>query len=163
MIAVRDAADADLAAILAIYNEAVANTTAIWNEQPGDLDSRRAVLADRRAKSFPFLVAERAGEVVGYASFGDFRPFDGYRHTVEHSVYVRHDRRGESIGRTLVLALIERAQALGKHVMVGGIEAGNVASIRLHESLGFVVVGRLPEVGFKFGRWLDLLFMQKML
>ena len=163
MIAVRDAADTDLAAILAIYNDAVANTTAIWNETPGDLDNRAAVLADRRARNFPFLIAEEAGEVVGYASFGDFRPFDGYRHTVEHSVYVRQDRRGQGVGRTLMPPLIERARTLGKHVMVGGIEAGNVASIRLHESLGFVVVGRLPEVGFKFGRWLDLLFMQKML
>jgi L-amino acid N-acyltransferase YncA len=163
MIAVRDAADADLAAILAIYNDAVVNTTAIWNETLGDLEGRATVLADRRARDFPFLVADEGGEVVGYASFGDFRPFEGYRHTVEHSVYVRHDRRGQGVGRTLMPPLIERAQALGKHVMVGGIEAGNVASIRLHESLGFVVVGRLPEVGFKFGRWLDLLFMQKML
>ncbi len=163
MIAVRDAADADMAGILAIYNEAVANTTAIWNEAPADLDNRRALVADRRARGFPFLVAADAGEVVGYASFGDFRPFDGYRHTVEHSVYVRHDRRGQGVGRTLMPPLIEAARALRKHVMVGGIEAGNGASIRLHESLGFVVVGRLPEVGFKFGRWLDLLFMQKLL
>ena len=163
MIVVRDAADADIAGILAIYNEAVANTTAIWNEAPADLASRRALVADRRAKNFPFLVADDAGEVVGYASFGDFRPFDGYRHTVEHSVYVRRDRRGQGIGRTLMVPLIASARTLGKHVMVGGIEAGNGPSIRLHESLGFTIVGRLPEVGFKFGRWLDLVFMQKTL
>jgi phosphinothricin acetyltransferase len=102
-------------------------------------------------------------DAVGFASFGDFRPFPGYRHTVENSVYVdeRHHRLG--VGRSLLAALIERATALDKHVMIAGIEAANAASINLHASLGFVEVGRMPEVGCKFGRWLDLVFMQKRL
>lgn len=159
---VRDATEADLAGILAIYNDAVLTTTAIWNETVADLDNRRAWLADRGSKGYPVLVAvdEPGGEVIGYASFGDWRAFDGYRHTVEHSVYVRRDRRGGGIGPALLLPLIERARACGKHAMVAGIAGDNAASIRLHERLGFTTVGRMPEVGTKFGRWLDLVFMQ---
>jgi L-amino acid N-acyltransferase YncA len=160
---VRPAEEADLAAILAIYNDAVANTTAIWNETLVDLDNRRAWLAERRRRGFPVLVAEFAGEVAGYASYGDFRAFDGYRHTVEHSVYVRADRRGGGIGTALLTALIEAAAAAGVHAMVAGIEAGNAASVGLHERLGFRDAGVLPEVGRKFGRWLDLKFMVRVL
>jgi phosphinothricin acetyltransferase len=98
--------------------------------------------------------------VVGYATFGDFRPFDGYRHTVEHSVYVRRDRRGKGVGKALMAALIGRAREIGKHVMVAAIEADNASSIRLHENLGFVPAGHMTQVGAKFGQWLDLAFMQ---
>ena len=101
--------------------------------------------------------------MLGYASFGDWRAFDGYRHTVEHSVYVRSDRRGGGIGTALMRVLIARARALGKHVMVAGIEAGNAGSIALHERLGFERVGLMPQVGTKFGRWLDLAFLQLVL
>lgn len=161
---IRNAAEADLRAICDIYNDAVANTTAIWNETLVDIANRAAWLKSRNAAGFPVLVAlSDADEVVGYASFGEWRAFDGYRHTVEHSVYVRRDQRGAGIGRALMLALIERAEALGKHVMVAGIESGNHASIRLHERLGFEQTGHLREVGTKFGRWLDLTFMQLIL
>ncbi|MEO6340051.1 MAG: N-acetyltransferase family protein, partial [Caulobacteraceae bacterium] len=112
---------------------------------------------------YPLLVAEWEGRVVGYASFGDFRPFQGYRHTVENSVYVAPDAHRRGVGRVLMEALIHRARAMGKHVMVAGIEAENLASIRLHAAAGFVEVGRLPQVGRKFGRWLDLVFMQRAL
>jgi L-amino acid N-acyltransferase YncA len=95
-----------------------------------------------------------------YASFGDWRAFDGYRHTVEHSVYVNKEMRGAGIGKILMLALIEKARQLGKHVMIAGIEANNEASIRMHKKLGFETVGYLPEVGTKFGKWLDLTFLQ---
>jgi phosphinothricin acetyltransferase len=98
--------------------------------------------------------------VLGYASFGDWRAFDGYRHTVEHSVYVKHDQRGKGLGRHLMLALIERAQKLNKHVMVAAIEAGNQGSIAMHVKLGFVQTGLMPEVGTKFGKWLDLVYLQ---
>ncbi len=99
-------------------------------------------------------------KVLGYASFGDWRAWDGYRHTVEHSVYVRSDQRGAGIGKALMEALIGRARDIGKHVMVAGIEAGNTGSIRLHEKLGFEQAGLLRQVGTKFGRWLDLAFLQ---
>lgn len=158
---IRDAQDDDLAAITAIYNHAVEQTTAIWNDSPVDLSNRRAWLADRQRAGYPVLVAiSDTGQVVGYASFGDWRAFDGYRYTVEHSVYVRADLRGGGIGMALMQALIQRARAIGKHVMVAGIEAGNTGSIRLHEKLGFKQAGVLHQVGAKFGNWLDLLFMQ---
>ena len=158
---IRDARDQDLAGMAAIYNDAVQNTTAIWNETVVDVANRRAWWADRLRLGYPVLVAvDAADQVVGYASFGDWRAFDGYRHTVEHSVYVRNDQRGGGIGRALMLALIDRARALGKHVMVAGIEAGNTASITLHRRLGFHQVGVMEQVGMKFGRWLDLAFLQ---
>ena len=158
---IRDAAQDDIAGITAIYNDAVAHSTAIWNETTVDTANRLAWLADRQRAGYPVLVAvDPDGEVLGYASFGDWRAFDGYRHTVEHSVYVRGDRRGHGIGRALLVALIERARDIGKHVMVAGIEAGNTPSIRLHESLGFATTGLLRQVGAKFGTWLDLAFLQ---
>ncbi|MCY1275074.1 L-methionine sulfoximine/L-methionine sulfone acetyltransferase [compost metagenome] len=161
---IRDAAEADLDGILAIYNDAVQNTTAIWNETLVDLANRRAWLAERTAAGFPVLVALNAqGEVLGYASYGTWRSIEGFRHTVEHSVYVRGDQRGQGLGPALMQALIERARQAGLHVMVAAIESGNAASIRLHERLGFVTTGQMPQVGRKFGRWLDLTFMQLML
>ncbi|WP_395675113.1 GNAT family N-acetyltransferase [Inquilinus sp.] len=158
---IRDAEAGDVAGILEIYNDAVVHTTAIWNEAVVDTADRAAWLEDRRRLGYPVLVAVDAeGRVAGYASFGDWRAWDGYRHTVEHSVYVHRDRRGGGVGRALLAALIDRARALGKHVMVAGIEAGNAGSIRLHQSLGFEPAGVMREVGAKFGRWLDLAFLQ---
>lgn len=161
-MSIRDAIDTDADAIAAIYNDAVINTTAIWNEVTVDADNRVAWMADRRRLGYPVLVAvdDADGSVIGYASFGDWRAFDGYRHTVEHSVYVRRDRRGGGVGQALLLALIDRARAIGKHVMVAAIEAGNTPSIALHEKNGFRRTGLMPQVGMKFGRWLDLAFLQ---
>lgn len=158
---IRDAREGDIPAIAAIYNHAVSETTAIWNETLVDAANRLAWLSDRQRLGYPVLVAvDDQDRVLGYASFGDWRAFDGYRHTVEHSVYVDKDRQGAGIGRALMQALIERARDLGKHVMVAGIEAGNVGSIRLHQALGFQQVGLMREVGAKFGKWLDLTFLQ---
>ncbi|MBZ5761672.1 GNAT family N-acetyltransferase [Rhizobium sp. VS19-DR104.2] len=156
----RDAVDADLASIRDIYNHAVEHSTAIWNEVLVDVDNRRQWWNARVAKGYPVLVAIVAGKVAGYASYGDWRAFDGYRHTVEHSVYVDPEARGAGIGEQLMRALIERAAAGNVHVMIAGIEAENAASIRLHEKLGFRVVGTFSEVGIKFGRWLDLTCME---
>ncbi|WP_263226461.1 GNAT family N-acetyltransferase [Pseudomonas alabamensis] len=157
----RDARPEDLPNLLAIYNDAVLNTTAIWNETPVDLANRQTWFELRAAQGYPILVAVDDSGVLGYASFGDWRPFEGFRYTVEHSVYVRGDQRGKGLGPVLMEALIERARAGGKHVMVAAIESGNAASIRLHERLGFVVTGQMAQVGVKFGRWLDLTFMQR--
>jgi len=162
-ITIRSATDTDLAAILAIYNDAVLTTTAIWNDTVVDLDNRRAWLAARQRQGYPVLVAEAEGRVAGYGSFGDFRAFDGYRFTVEHSVYVAAGSRRQGAASALIAALVDRAAALGKHVMVAGIAADNDGSIRLHLKHGFVETGRMPEVGFKFGRWLDLVLMQRTL
>ena len=161
---IRDAAEADLPALRDIFNDAVLNTTAIWMDNVVDLANRQAWFAARAQQGYPILVAENAaGEVVGYASFGDWRPFDGFCHTVEHSVYIRADQRGKGLGPQLLAALIERAKACDKHVMVAAIESGNAASIALHQRLGFAITGQMPQVGRKFGRWLDLTFMQLIL
>ncbi len=160
---IRDARDTDLPEILAIHNDAVLTTTAIWNSTPVDLADRQAWLDARRAAGYPVLVAERDGRVAGYASFGDWRAWEGYRFTVENSIYIRADQRGHGVGSALLAPLVEVATALGKHVMVAGIEAGNEASLRLHRRHGFEMAGHFREVGEKFGRWLDLVFLQRSL
>lgn len=160
---IRDALESDLPALRDIFNDAVRNTTAIWMDDEVDLANRQAWFSARARQGYPILVAEEAGEVLGYASFGDWRPFDGFCHTVEHSVYIRADQRGKGLGPLLMNELIARARACGKHVMVAAIESGNAASIRLHQRLGFTITGQMPQVGRKFGRWLDLTFMQLIL
>jgi phosphinothricin acetyltransferase len=160
---IRDLQDADLGALTAIYNDAVINTTAIWNDATVDVENRRAWVAMRRSLGYPVLVAEIDGACAGYATFADFRAFDGYRFTVEHSIYVDTAFRRRGIARALLPVLLEKARDLGKHVMLGAIAADNAASIKLHAEMGFVEVGRLPQVGRKFDSWLDLVFMQRML
>ncbi len=161
---IRDATEADLPGILAIYNEVIRTSFAIYTEEPLTLEDRRAWFAGRRAGGFPVLVAAETGSVVGLASFGDFRVWPGgYRYTVEHSVHVAEAARRRGIGTALVAALLPRAAALGKHMMIGAIDAENEGSIRMHERLGFAPAGVLREVGWKFGRWLDVLFMQRAL
>ena len=159
-MSIRYAVKEDCAAIAAIYNHAVINTAAIWNDQTVDADNRIAWFEARALLGYPVIVSEENGVVTGYASFGDWRAFDGFRHTVEHSVYVHPDHQGKGLGLALMVRLIEEAKRIGKHVMVAGIEAQNQASIHLHETLGFVTTGNMPQVGTKFGRWLDLTFMQ---
>lgn len=162
-IRLRDATHADLPAILAIHNDAIANSFAIWTSTPASLESRAALMDSRHLAGYPFIAAVRHDELVGYASFGAFRTGDGYSQTVEHSIYVRGDARGNGIGAMLLKALIKEAKSRDIHVMIGGIEAGNSASLALHARLGFVETGRLPQTGRKFGRWLDLVLMQKIL
>lgn len=157
---IRDALPGDAPAIMSIYNHAVAHTTAIWNEALVDEANRRAWMQERQAMGFPVLVVQREADLLGYASFGPWRAFEGFRHTVEHSVYVHPDHHGQGLGRQLMQALIERARSQHIHVMVAAIEAGNSASIRLHKTLGFAQTGLMPQVGTKFGRWLDLAFLQ---
>lgn len=160
---IRDAIEADLPMILEIYNEVIANTTAVYREDPSTLEDRRAWWLDRLGHDYPVLVAADGAEVAGFGSFGDFRPWPCYRHTVEHSVHVRADRRGRGVGKLLVRALMPRAAALSKHAMIAGVDADNGASITMHEGLGFTRVAHLREVGRKFGRWLDLVFLEKIL
>ncbi|MGP5199324.1 GNAT family N-acetyltransferase [Brachybacterium alimentarium] len=152
------------AAHAAVYNHVVQHTTAIWNDDTVDVRNRADWIAARQQADFPVLVAvDEAGAVLGYASYGPWRPHDGYRHTVEHSVHVREGLRGRGIGTLLLQAVIDRARAQGRHVMIAGVDAGNEASLRMHERLGFERTGVLREVGTKFGRWLDLAFLQLVL
>ncbi|AFJ47100.1 GNAT family N-acetyltransferase [Shimwellia blattae] len=157
---IRQAHHHDCAAIAEIYNHAVRFTAAVWNDSTVDSDNRIAWMDARTARRFPVLVAEQDGQVIGYASYADWRAFEGYRHTVEHSVYVHPEHQGKGVGRQLLAALIGIARQQGVHVMIAGIESGNLGSVHLHHKLGFSVTGQMPQVGTKFGRWLDLTFMQ---
>ena len=159
-MAIRFATKEDCAAIAAIYNHAVVHTAAIWNDKTVDTDNRIAWFEARQLSHFPVLVSEENGVVTGYASYGDWRNFDGFRHTVEHSVYVHPEHQGKGLGNILLGSLIDEARRRGKHMMVAGIESQNHASLHLHEKHGFVITGQMPQVGTKFGRWLDLTFMQ---
>jgi phosphinothricin acetyltransferase len=159
---IRDATEDDLPEILSIYNRVIATSDAVYTETAATLEDRRAWFAARRAGNFPVLVADDAG-ISGFASFGDFRPWPGYALTVEHSVYVHEAARRRGVGTALVRGLIGEAQRRGKHVMIGGVDGANAASIGMHRKLGFSEAGSLREVARKFGHWLDLLLMQRML
>jgi phosphinothricin acetyltransferase len=151
-------------AILEIFNEAIANSTALYEYQPYPPDRMTAWFADKRAGRYPVIGAiDAAGVLLGFASYGVFRARPAYKYTVEHSVYVHADHRGKGVGRALLERIIEAATQQHYHVMIGGIDAENAASIALHEQLGFVHAGTIHQAGFKFGRWLDLAFYQRTL
>jgi phosphinothricin acetyltransferase len=160
---IRDAVESDLPGLLAIYNEVIATSTAIYSYIPVTLEDRTQWWHARVAMGYPVLIAADASGVLGFSTFGDFRSWPGYRFTVEHSVHVRDDCRGKGVGKELLKALFPRASALGKHIMIAGVDAANEPSIRFHERLGFEKVGHLREVGHKFDRWLDLVFLQRRL
>jgi len=161
---IRSAQSSDLPAILAIYNEAVLNTTASYDYEPNTLEQRMVWFEDHQRQKLPVVVAvNAAGTVIGWGSLSKFRDKIGYQYTVEHSVYVAPGQRRQGVGRLIVTTLIEAARDLGKHSIIGGVDAQNEASLRLHEALGFEQVAHFKQVGYKFDRWLDLVFMQRML
>ena len=163
MPTIRPAQSRDLPAITEIFNEAVVGTTASYALDPVTVDDRRAWFERLTGADYPVLVLEDDGEVIGYASYGPFRPLAGYAHTVEHSVYIWSGRRAAGGGRMLMLALLDYARGRGVHVMVGVVDGSNEDSLAFHRKLGFVESGRLPEVGRKFDRWLDVVFMTQVL
>jgi phosphinothricin acetyltransferase len=161
---VRDATADDVPAINALYNALIATTTVAWTEDEEPLGERTVWFEHQGTLGNPVLVAEVDGHVVGFASYDDFRDstkWPGYRFTVEHTVHVSQSHARAGIGRALLEALMVRAQGRGKHVMVGAVDSDNLDSLRFHERLGFSEVGRLTEIGFKFGRWLDVVFLQR--
>ena len=162
-LAVQDAGAADLEGLVTIYNEVIASSTAVFTSTAVTLEERRHWWQTRTAQGYPVLIARDAHGVAAFGTFGDFRAWPGYRFTVEHTLHVRADARGRGIGTQLLRVLIGRAHSLGKHVMIAGVDADNAASIRFHERLGFTQAGRLREVGYKFDRWLDLVFLQRAL
>jgi len=159
---IRDATPADLPAINDIYNYYVGRSTCTFAEQPETLTDRRAWF-EAHGPTLPVIVAESAGEVIAWASLSTFNRRCAYRTTVESSLYVRHDRHRRGVGLHLMEELIRRAGQLGHHTIIAGISADQSASIALHEKLGFEKVAHLREVGYKFGRWLDVIYMQRMI
>ncbi|NTY02152.1 GNAT family N-acetyltransferase [Deinococcus sp. JMULE3] len=162
-VTVRAAARADVPAITDIYNHAVEHTTASYDLEPVTLESRLDWFDEKTAHGWPVWVAVSGEEVVGWATFGPFRAKPGYRFTAEHSVYVRDGLRGQGVGGALMLPLIEEARARGLHSLIGGVDAENAGSLAFHERLGFTPVAHFRQVGHKFGRWLDLVFVQRLL
>lgn len=159
-VTIRHAATADLPEILLIVNQAIAHTTAIYDEAPRTVEAHQLWFDDKMNNGFPVIVAEADGKIAGFGAYGTFKPKTGYRFTVEHSVYVREDAIGKGIGKLLLGKLIELAKAQGIHTMIGVIDASNTGSIAFHKQFGFTENGTLKEVGFKFGRWLDVTMMQ---
>jgi L-amino acid N-acyltransferase len=162
-VEIRDAVDADLPAILDMFNTLIPTDTVAWTDELDTLGNRQQWFAARHRRGFPVLVAQEGGDVVGWASYGDFRDttrFPGYRWTVENTIFVREDHHLSGVGRALMDELLDRARAAGIHTMVAAVDATNQRSIRFHERLGFVEVARMPEVGRKFGRWLDLVLLK---
>lgn len=160
-IIVRPATQADLPAILEIYNDAVLHTTASYDYEPRTLEHRVAWFEDHRKANYPVFVAvDEAGRVAGWSSLSRFHDRFGYRFTTENSVYVAADQRGKGIGKLLLAPLIESARTLGLHAILAVIDAQNEASLRLHARFGFEKVGLFKQTGFKFGRWLDVVYME---
>ncbi|WP_457278575.1 N-acetyltransferase family protein [Polaromonas sp. P5_D5] len=150
--------------ILAIFNEAIVNSTALYDYKPRAPESMVTWFATKRANGFPVVgMEDDSGKLLGFASYGTFRAFPAYKYTVEHSVYVEKDSRGLGLGHKLLEAIVARAEAQGMHVLVGAIDLDNAVSIALHKRLGFEHSGTIKQAAFKFGRWLDLAFLQKTL
>ena len=151
----------DASAILEILNEAIVNSTALYDYVPRPPEAMATWFAAKRAGRFPVVGAfDASGTLLGFATWGTFRAFPAYKYTVEHSVYVHHAHRGRGLGERLMRELIRRARESQVHVLVGCIDAANVGSVALHTRLGFVHAGTIAQAGFKFGRWLDAAFYQ---
>ena len=159
---IRPATADDLAAVNDIYNWYVPRSTCTYQEEPETMEARRAWFAHHGPRH-PVTVAQLDGEIVGWGSLSDYRERSAYRFTCENSVYVGHDTQGRGIGTALLADLIARARALDYRTIIAGADAEQTASIALHRKFGFVECGRQVRVGFKFGRWLDVVFMQLML
>jgi L-amino acid N-acyltransferase YncA len=150
--------------ILAIFNEAIANSTALWDYEPRTITSMGVWFDAKERDGFPVVgIVDHAGKLIAFGSYGPFRSWPAYKYTVEHSVYIEKESRGQGLGRNLLARLIEEANAQGFHTMIGGIESQNTASRALHEAMGFEKCAEIRQAGFKFGRWLDLLFYQLLL
>ena len=158
-----DADESHLPAIHAIVNDVIAHTNAIYEEKPATQAESEAWFANKQANGYPVIVAVDEAGVSGFASYGDFNPKSGYRQTAEHSLHVAPDRRGQGLGRRLLEAIEGRAREAGVRTFVGLIDSGNEPSRRLHESAGYQLCGELPEVGCKFGRWLNVCYYVKRL
>lgn len=160
---IRPAETADLEAMLAIYNDAILNTTAVYDYKPRTGDLQRQWFETKQVQRLPVFVAHDGPTIIGFGSFGPFRPWPAYQFTVENSLYVDSTYRRKGVGTALLASLLTAAQTAGYHAMVAGIDATNEASLALHRKAGFQPVAHFREVGWKFERWLDLVFVERML
>ncbi len=157
---IREAEERDVHSILDILNHEILHSTSLYEYEPRTYQTQLDWFWEKKKSGWPIFVAELNGPVVGLATYGTFRARVAYQFTVEHSIYICHDRRGNGIGDALMQRLILAAKEGGYHTMIGGIDASNEGSLRFHRRYGFKEVGRLNQVGYKFDRWLDLVFMQ---
>ena len=157
---IREAIESDFEEITEIYNDVLTNSTAIYNDRPATVADRLAWWRSRLEQHYPVLVATDRREVCGFCSFGDFRSWPGYRFTVEGTVHVAAGSRGQGVGSLLLKELIVRGRLAGKHSMIAGVDSANTDSLHFLERFGFQRVGYLPEVGYKFDRFLNLVLLQ---
>lgn len=162
-VRIRDAEMKDLPSILKIVNFEIEHSTSIYDYHKKTLQDQTLWFEQKKSKKMPLIVAEKNGSVIGYGTYGIFRPWDGYQYSVEHSVYLDKNSRGEGTGKKIMSELIHLARERGFHTMIAGIDANNAKSIKFHTNFGFKEVGRFNQIGFKFEKWLDLLFMQLLL
>ena len=160
MVQIRLATVADLTGILEILNFEITHKTNVYHYKTKSLQELEVWFLDKQQQDFPVFVAEKDAAIVGYGTYGSFRPWQGFYKTVEHSLYVKEGFAGNGIGKRLLQHLIAAATAQQLHIMVAGIDAKNTGSIAFHKKFGFIETGRMPQVGFKFNEWLDLVFMQ---
>lgn len=163
MINIRMATENDLPGMLTIYNDVIKNTTAVYDYKPHSFEMRQQWFAAKKESGFPVYIAEENGAILGFSSIGPFRNWAAYKYSVENSVYVAAEHRGKGIGKLLLLPLIEAAKEMNMHTIIASIDDANESSLRLHKTLGFIEVAHFKQVGYKFGRWLDLKFLQLIL
>jgi L-amino acid N-acyltransferase len=159
-LTIREAVETDIDQLTAIYNEVLTTSTAVYSDRPATLEERLAWWRSRREQSYPVLVAAEATTILGFATFGDFRTWPGYRFTVECTIHIHSSSRGQGIGTELLKQLVAHAKACGKHTMIAGVDSENQASLRFFQRFGFERTAHLREVGYKFDRFLDLIFLQ---
>jgi len=157
---IREAIEADLPQLLSIYNDIILHTTAVYDYEPHTMEMRRQWFEAKKQQGLPVFVADEAGMILGFSSIGPFRAWAAYKYSVENSVYVAAAERGKGIGKLLIPPLIEATKKLGLHTIIASIDATNESSLRLHRRFGFEEVAHFKQVGWKFGRWLDLKFLQ---
>lgn len=150
--------------ILEIFNEAIVNSTALYDYQPRTMESMKTWFENKTMNNFPVIgITNEEGELLGFGSFGAFRSWPAYKYTVEHSLYIRKDNRGNGLGKIILSEIIKNAKSQDYHCLVAGIDSTNIVSIRLHESYGFEYCGIIKDAGYKFSNWLDLSFYQLIL
>ena len=159
-INIRNAKKENVPSILEIVNYEIKNSTVLYDYKERAYEFQLNWFLNKSKEKMPVIVAEKEGEILGFGTFGIFRPWDAYQHSVEHSIYVHRKSRGQGIGKLLLTELINTAKKDGFHTMIAGIDASNEKSILFHKNFGFDEIGTFKEVGYKFDKWLDLTFMQ---